>query len=976
VELDQTPESGARLSVLERVRRHLPEIGAVYFAEDTPLVYFSVQDHHSPQTLADLHRHVWKDSRVPLLFAIDRSQIRVYDAWATPRSDSPIDEDPTRIIKCLQSTARALQGFDALKRIQLETGAFMKSHPQRFRTSGRCDLTLLENLEHVYSALVSASVPQEIAHRLLLRSILLLHLEHREVLGEDFLHRFCPDASSITEVYASRDSTYELFQQLSKSLNGDLIPVLPQEAAITDKQTQLLASFLRGEVHLKSRHLALWPLYDFSILPVQVISSVYERLLHSADNDAARESGAHYTPHSLVELMLDEVLPWPGPRSRAWHKQLPRIVDPSCGSGVFLVEAFRRLVAYWRRDNPGKEPTHRELAEIMCTYIHGSDTNQLAISVAAFSLYLSLLDEFGGRLKSLDSDFSFPRLSQSGNRVRPNLVCGDAFDEATFAGQEYDLVIGNPPWKREALPKNVKSWCEQRGLAVAGERAHPFMWLSTALAPNGQVAILTPSKWLLNRQKPDAAFRRQYLTNTHIRAVVNLSALRHHLFASAIGPATAVVLDSRRPERPSDGIMYCTPRGSRPGHSLDSILLDAADIKWLPRSEAERSDDVWKVLFVGGWRDLRLLRRLLAGKSLQQLIHENKRNGWISARGFQPMGKRGCAKDSQVECPELLELPYLDSGRIDWQVVPPASTLRPWDGRLFCWTGPLEIYLSPHVLFRKGMGRHGMRVAFSDYDCSFPDAVTAVKAPPADAERLKALALYLGSDLATYMLYLSLSTWGVGRPTANKSEVLSLPAFPLERPKIVHELSSLHDEYIPLLSDDAARKLLRATNAVLSSAFGLNRDERILVSDMITECSDVSRLAMRTSIRELRSYAATLRNVLERVLAETDYRVAASVYRTPTPLSLAVLDLRTDDRGPAVAVGDIVEGREILQRLDAALTERRGQSLYRRRHMKIYDNSAVYILKPNERKNWTRSQALHDADEIIAETLSSSTACP
>jgi len=217
VELDQTPESGARLSVLERVRRHLPEIGAVYFAEDTPLVYFSVQDHHSPQTLADLHRHVWKDSRVPLLFAIDRSQIRVYDAWATPRSDSPIDEDPTRIIKCLQSTARALQGFDALKRIQLETGAFMKSHPQRFRTSGRCDLTLLENLEHVYSALVSASVPQEIAHRLLLRSILLLHLEHREVLGEDFLHRFCPDASSITEVYASRDSTYELFQQLSKS---------------------------------------------------------------------------------------------------------------------------------------------------------------------------------------------------------------------------------------------------------------------------------------------------------------------------------------------------------------------------------------------------------------------------------------------------------------------------------------------------------------------------------------------------------------------------------------------------------------------------------------------------------------------------------------------------------------------------------------------------------------------------------------
>ena len=60
----------------------------------------------------------------------------------------------------------------------------------------------------------------------------------------------------------------------------------------------------------------------------------------------------------------------------------------------------------------------------------------------------------------------------------------------------------------------------------------------------------------------------------------------------------------------------------------------------------------------------------------------------------------------------------------------------------------------------------------------------------------------------------------------------------------------------------------------------------------------------------------------------------------------------------------------ILGKLDEKLLQREGVNLFRRRHMKIYEDQAVHIIKPAESRFWTRSAGLHDADESIAQTVS------
>src|SRR5438046_8761371 len=101
----------------------------------------------------------------------------------------------------------------------------------------------------------------------------------------------------------------------------------------------------------------------------------------------------------LVDFILDQVLPWGDTNYNL------RILDPACGSGIFLVEAYRRLIE--RRRSENKEPiTFTDLAGILTTSIFGVDIKRQALRLAAFSLYLAILDYL--EPKRIWTEVSFP----------------------------------------------------------------------------------------------------------------------------------------------------------------------------------------------------------------------------------------------------------------------------------------------------------------------------------------------------------------------------------------------------------------------------------------------------------------------------------------------------------------------------------------------------------------------------------------
>lgn len=438
------------------------EIDAVYFLRDTdgtprtPLIYFSAMDRYDKDTIAELHRLAWNLGEAPLLFIVTPDNLLIYNNYEAPRKkDGTLDAaigllSTINLINKLEAERQLMQ----YHRLKLETGEFWRDSDieYRFDIKNRVDTTLMNNLRIMRRELITEirkRVGKEelndkqlvsIVHALLGRSILTKYLEERmdkegnTVFPADYFSKFKKGSTKYVDILDDKEATYKLFDELANHFNGDMFPLVNQEyEIITQSDLLQLKDFILGTTNFENQQLALWPLYSFNLIPIQLISSIYELFFHLKTDDKNKKDGTYYTPYHLVEMLMDEVLPWEGLYSEK------KILDPSCGSGIFLVEAYRRLVGKWMYSEEKLSITNDKLVELMRKCIYGVDKNEEAIRIASFSLSLVMCDYLEPR--SIWETLNLPRL------LGYNLFCNDFFDEGKFQEQKYDIIIGNPPWK-------------------------------------------------------------------------------------------------------------------------------------------------------------------------------------------------------------------------------------------------------------------------------------------------------------------------------------------------------------------------------------------------------------------------------------------------------------------------------------------------------------------------------------------------
>jgi hypothetical protein len=182
-------------------------------------------------------------------------------------------------------------------------------------------------------------------------------------------------------------------------------------------------------------------------------------------SEAARKRYALLqTPEFVEEFILDRTL------ERAIAErglEGLKLIDPACGSGHFLLGAFKRLLGHWHRTAPGMDT--RERVQLALDAIHGVDLNPFAVAIARFRLTVAALRASG--LTRLEDAPAF----------RYHLAVGDSllhghprqltFDEeqsgidadaalsgftyatedlealrAILVPSQYDVVVANPPY--------------------------------------------------------------------------------------------------------------------------------------------------------------------------------------------------------------------------------------------------------------------------------------------------------------------------------------------------------------------------------------------------------------------------------------------------------------------------------------------------------------------------------------------------
>jgi hypothetical protein len=938
--------------------------------------------------LSETRRLAWNFCRSPLLITIEPHLIRAWSCFERPDAHGEFPASPLE--KAAIDASLNLQPLaETLHWIHLASGSFLNRHADRFRRNERADTTLLENLRFIREKLTE-SLDEDIAHDLLARIIFIQFLFHRkdsrghsalnaaklrDLYGQGILSRAHEDLPSIL---GHKGDTFRLFRWLNGRFNGDLFPSSYTEEERQVKKGHLgqLAGFVSGKMQMEKDQYLLWPHYSFDTIPLEFISSIYEEFV-TKRKDEKKGIGDYYTRPYLVDFILDKVLPWSGEQYRL------RILDPCCGSGVFLVKAFQRLVYRWRTANEGKEPTAAVLRDLLENCLFGVDIEKNAIHVASFSLYLAMCDEIDPR--HYWTQVQFPKLRDETLRDKDFFAEDQEGIRTTEDAESYDLVIGNAPWGEKSLTDKAKEWAvdDEHGWPTVDDQGGLLFLAKSALLckESGRICMIQPAGSLLfNVSTTALAFRKALFESYKVEQVINLSDLRFlNLFPETVGPACIIVMQPISPD--GQPLAYWSPKQTRSEEEQCRVMMDDQDLNWVWPEEAAADPIVWPALMWGGRRDLDAVRRLrLRSETLNSALKSGK---WSSERGFD----RGILEVR--EHPELLGLRILEENNL-WRKCSTVSRAKDFPENhnpRFSRCRRREIYNLPLVLVKKSWTASSRRfravLVEPDGEESLLYSQSYMGVRTADRNSLVNFTIVANSSLAVYYLYLTSGRLASYRPSLRNEDLRELP-LPPDSADYVTQLSEMSDEEI----DEAALDLyeLNLVERALAEEFF-----HITLRDFKEPCNTPGRQPVwrssEANSERLETYCEWFTDVLRSGFGP-DKAVCATILDSGNTgnFPFCVVGVHFDWAGRERTRYQGVTSTQLLDTLrefDAHEKSRneRWEGVCYRRVSRVYQSfpveqdgtfhkvPTVFIIKPNQVRYWTRSIAMRDADEVSADIV-------
>ncbi len=300
-------------------------------------------------------------------------------------------------------------------------------------------------------------------------------------------------------------------------------------------------------------------LYDFATVRGDVLSGIYEHFMDAAHR---KKFGEYYTPPSIARWMLDQLNLEPG----------DEVLDPACGSGTFLIEAFELLAGEPHRRGFGTWDEARRTVQ----NLSGNDLNRFAAVLSQIQLLWHLLP-FRDRL--LVDGFPDLQVVEGANALTVANLLNSVERFAEISAPRYKAVVGNPPYVRSERQTLVLDRDSQRFYdeAVSAQNNLYALFLYRALQDwcreggdgisPGTVAFIVPLS--IADAKETAHLRALFAPGGRwrIREIVDLE---------AIGP---LIFDA------ADVVVVVLIAEKRPATADDLVRIRVADARTVRRSE-------------------------------------------------------------------------------------------------------------------------------------------------------------------------------------------------------------------------------------------------------------------------------------------------------------------------------------------------------------------------------------------------------
>lgn len=252
----------------------------------------------------------------------------------------------------------------------------------------------------------------------------------------------------------------------------------------------------------------------------------------------------------------------------AWQEVLKRlrILDPACGSGAFLIEAFDQLHALYEISNARLEELrgHRTLfdldRQILQHNLYGVDLNAEAIQICQLSLWIKTAAH-GKVLTSLDHTIREGNSIVSDPAVHPKAFDWHAAFPEVFAQGGFDVVVGNPPYVRQELLTPFKPWLEAHYETFHG-MADLYVYFYElgvrVLKPGGLLSFIVTNKWM--KAGYGEPLRRFFSEKAWVRSVVDFGHAKQIFEEADVFPCIVVVEKPTAAPKPKTVRLCTIPR--------------------------------------------------------------------------------------------------------------------------------------------------------------------------------------------------------------------------------------------------------------------------------------------------------------------------------------------------------------------------------------------------------------------------------
>lgn len=565
--------------VTHKKTKRAPDYGFRLPGSDTRLFYLEAKGAFvklkTDKDAAHQARWYGRSGKTPVTLLFNFAELAVYDCTQKQTSTSDAKFARIKYFTCDEYVENFDFIYDTFSREAIYNGNFQNFIKDKTQKKGNVtlDKDFVESLEKWRKSLAQSIAKnnlkindEELNHAvqlLLDRLIFLRFCEERDVEPFGQLQA----VANHSNIYKH---LFELFYIADKKYNSGLFHF--ENGCVTEK-LKLEDKVIKGIIE------DLYPPksdYAFSIMPVEILGNAYEQFLGkviritSGHNirieekpEVRKAGGVYYTPQYVVDYIVEQTIGKLIEGKSPKEIEKIKIVDPACGSGSFLLGAYKYLLNYhqnyyFKKSSKSKELnedgtlTTAEKRKILTNNIFGVDLDENAVEVSKLSVLLKCME--GETASSVKQ-----QITMHHTRVLPdldkNIVNGNSLIGYEFAEEEleldkeekkelehrvkpfdwkvafpsifrqggFDAVVGNPPYvSTKIINDKEKEYYIRKFYSATGQFDLYGLFFEKGtkiLKPNGMLGFITSSTFLNN--KDFKHLREILLKETSLQTIVN-----------------------------------------------------------------------------------------------------------------------------------------------------------------------------------------------------------------------------------------------------------------------------------------------------------------------------------------------------------------------------------------------------------------------------------------------------------------------